>query len=82
MKMCYFMSVDGESGSVLPVTVAADELPEKLSREWWAEFMSAEDQYKVEHSGKLVVVAEILRQCEEIGDKVLVVLFSCFFSGH
>ncbi|XP_041358763.1 transcriptional regulator ATRX-like [Gigantopelta aegis] len=43
-----------------------------VSSEWWAEFVKLEDAHKVELSGKLTLLFEILRLSEEIGDKVLV----------
>ena len=42
----------------------------ELTSEWWAEFVKEEDQYKVELSGKLTLLFEILKMCEDIGDKV------------
>lgn len=43
-----------------------------MSGSWWSQFVTDEDFIKVEHSGKLVLLMDILRQCELIGDKVLV----------
>ena len=42
----------------------------KVSKEWWAEFLKTEDQYNLEMSGKLLILSEILRMAETIGDKV------------
>ena len=42
------------------------------SGSWWSEFVTEEDYAKMDHSGKLVLLMDILRQCELIGDKVLV----------
>lgn len=39
---------------------------------WWSQFVSDDDMAKMEHGGKLVLLMDILRQCELIGDKVLV----------
>lgn len=39
---------------------------------WWSQFVTEEDFIKIEHSGKLILLMDILRQCELIGDKVLV----------
>lgn len=39
---------------------------------WWSQFVTDEDMVKIEHSGKLILLMDILRQCELIGDKVLV----------
>ena len=41
-----------------------------VSSEWWAEYMKEEDKNKMELGGKLVLLFDILRMCEEIGDKV------------
>lgn len=46
--------------------------PQPVSSEWWAEYVKPEDEEKIELSGKLVLLFEILRMSEEIGDKVLV----------
>lgn len=43
-----------------------------MTGSWWSQFVSDEDMVKIEHSGKLVLLMDILRQCELIGDKVLV----------
>jgi len=51
--------------------VVSDE-PEKVSAEWWAEYVKAEDQFNTELSGKLLILADILKMCESIGDKVWV----------
>lgn len=52
----------------------AEEVNTKLSSEWWADYFGEEDQYKLELSGKLMVLAELLKMCEAIGDKVYVCL--------
>ncbi|WAQ98083.1 ATRX-like protein [Mya arenaria] len=46
--------------------------PKELTTEWWAEFVKEEDEHKLELSGKLMLLFEILKLCEDIGDKVLV----------
>lgn len=48
------------------------------SGSWWSQFVKDEDMVKIEHSGKLVLLMDILRQCELIGDKVLVFSQSLF----
>ena len=47
-----------------------DSGPQAVSNEWWAEYVKEEDQNKMELGGKLVLLFDILRMCEEIGDKV------------
>ena len=42
----------------------------KISEQWWANYVSEEDQYKVELGGKILLLSEILKMCESIGDKV------------
>ncbi|GAB6019496.1 hypothetical protein CHUAL_001073 [Chamberlinius hualienensis] len=39
---------------------------------WWTPFVSEEDAKKVELSGKMMVLFDILKQSEDIGDKVLI----------
>lgn len=41
-----------------------------VTSEWWAEYVKEEDESKLELSGKLVLLFEILKMCEDIGDKV------------
>jgi len=50
-------------------TVEPDE-PEKVSAQWWAEYVTSDDQFKTELSGKLLMLADILNMSESIGDKV------------
>lgn len=38
--------------------------------EWWVEYVKLEDEEKIEFGGKLVLLFEIFRMSEEIGDKV------------
>ncbi|XP_053697900.1 transcriptional regulator ATRX homolog [Sabethes cyaneus] len=40
--------------------------------EWWMSMCPEEELDNLEHSGKLQVLFEILRECENIGDKLLV----------
>lgn len=44
--------------------------PKEVTSEWWAEFVKEEDEFKLELGGKLVLMFEILKMCEDIGDKV------------
>ena len=63
-----FLPPDEES--IPEVSEVPQENTTKLSSEWWSEFMSEEDHFRLELSGKLVLLAEILRMSEAIGDKV------------
>ena len=47
-----------------------EEPDSKISDQWWARYVSEEDQYKVELGGKIMLLSEILKMCESIGDKV------------
>ncbi|XP_053668559.1 transcriptional regulator ATRX homolog [Anopheles marshallii] len=47
------------------------EKPENPT-EWWMQMCPETELDKLEHSGKLVVLMEILKECEAIGDKLLV----------
>ncbi|XP_067126216.1 transcriptional regulator ATRX homolog [Centruroides vittatus] len=49
-----------------------DEKKEK--REWWSNYIKEEDGTRIDLSGKMVLVFDLLKECELIGDKVL--LFS------
>ena len=46
------------------------EEPTVISTEWWAEYLKPDDEYNLEISGKLLLLAEILKMSESIGDKV------------
>ena len=59
-----------ESDAVAESNVVSDE-PE-VSDEWWAEYVKPEDQFNIELSGKLLILAHILQMSESIGDKVSV----------
>lgn len=53
-----------------------DETDKSVTKEWWAAYVTEDDKLKLELSNKLHLLFEILRMCEEIGDKVYVyVLF-------
>ena len=58
-----------DEGRLQPENV---ETPESSPGKWWSQFVTDDDMTRMEHSGKLVLVMHILRQCELIGDKVLV----------
>uniref|UniRef100_A0A673C5N5 DNA helicase n=1 Tax=Sphaeramia orbicularis TaxID=375764 RepID=A0A673C5N5_9TELE len=46
--------------------------PGSPSADWHKEFVTEADAEVIEHSGKIVLLFEILRMAEEVGDKVLV----------
>ena len=48
----------------------APEGPKEVTSEWWAEYVKEEDEAKLELSGKLMLLFQILKMCEDIGDKV------------
>ena len=74
LDLCRFVLYSTEEGagaSWMDIGVPDNENNKKeLTSEWWAEFVKEEDQYKVELSGKLTLLFEILKMCEDIGDKV------------
>lgn len=47
---------------------------QSLDEVWFKNLLSEEDAKIMEHSGKMVLLFEILRQAEEVGDKVYVAL--------
>ena len=49
---------------------AKEENATSVNGEWWSTMLSADDKLKYELSGKLVLLAEALRMCHEIGDKM------------
>ena len=59
--LCLSISAAGEE---------SEKEEEALTSEWWGDYVSDKDKYNHELSGKLVLLAEILRMCENIGDKV------------
>ncbi|XP_062560200.1 transcriptional regulator ATRX homolog isoform X2 [Armigeres subalbatus] len=58
--------------------VEEEDLPEVQEQknenptEWWMSMVPEEELDNLEHSGKLQVLFEILKECEAIGDKLLV----------
>ncbi|XP_044263251.1 transcriptional regulator ATRX homolog isoform X2 [Tribolium madens] len=53
-----------------PEEVVALEDPVK--KEWWQEYCDGDELNNIAHSSKLFLLFEILKECEQIGDKVLV----------
>ncbi|KAM8753314.1 transcriptional regulator ATRX isoform 1-T1 [Rhynchonycteris naso] len=71
-------SVD-ETGNNPSVSLKAEESkaasssnPSSPAPDWYKDFVTDADAEILEHSGKMVLLFEILRMAEEIGDKVLV----------
>ncbi|OWF43774.1 Transcriptional regulator ATRX [Mizuhopecten yessoensis] len=65
----------GEGTEWEGIIKAAEEEQEEerpLTTDWWADYVTEEDATRIELSGKLSLLFEILRMSEEIGDKVLV----------
>ncbi|XP_054754849.2 transcriptional regulator ATRX-like isoform X1 [Lytechinus pictus] len=60
---------EGASTSAAEVYIPPE--PEKVTK-WYSEFFSEDDAFKVEFSGKLVLLFEILKMAESVGEKVLV----------
>ncbi|GFR28480.1 transcriptional regulator ATRX [Trichonephila clavata] len=44
----------------------------KEEKHWYDDFISEEDNHNIEISGKIILLADILKECEAIGDKVIV----------
>ncbi|XP_054975789.1 transcriptional regulator ATRX isoform X2 [Sorex araneus] len=68
-----------ESGNNPSVSVKLEESkatsssnPSSPAPDWYKDFVTDSDAEVLEHSGKMVLLFEILRMAEEIGDKVLV----------
>ena len=57
---------------------AIDEEPEKKEEEWWSQFVKPEHFEDMRISSKLILLFGILKECEQIGDKVYVVFSSCY----
>ena len=53
---------------------AIDEEPEKKEEEWWLQFVKPEYFEDMRISSKLILLFGILKECEQIGDKVYVFL--------
>uniref|UniRef100_A0A8D1GHP8 Transcriptional regulator ATRX n=1 Tax=Sus scrofa TaxID=9823 RepID=A0A8D1GHP8_PIG len=51
---------------------ASSSNPSSPAPDWYKDFVTDADAEVLEHSGKMVLLFEILRMAEEIGDKVLV----------
>lgn len=49
-----------------------DQALTSSSSPWWSDLISENEINNIEHSGKFVLLMDILRECELIGDKLLV----------
>ncbi|KAK0085266.1 hypothetical protein PV325_005517 [Microctonus aethiopoides] len=54
-----------------PLAETIDE-PEVENKEWWSEFVKPEDLDDLRVSAKLLILFDIIKECEAMGDKVLV----------
>ncbi|XP_013009137.1 transcriptional regulator ATRX isoform X2 [Cavia porcellus] len=68
-----------ETGNIPSVSIKLEESkaisssnPSSPAPDWYKDFVTDADAEVLEHSGKMVLLFEILRMAEEIGDKVLV----------
>lgn len=50
--------------------IGEDVMMRKPPEPWWAKLVEETDEKKVELSGKLILLFEILRMAEQLGDKV------------
>ncbi|KAK0163108.1 hypothetical protein PV327_006816 [Microctonus hyperodae] len=55
-----------------PVDETIDEPEVENKDEWWTEFVNPEDIYDIRVSAKLLILFDIIKECEAMGDKVLV----------
>jgi transcriptional regulator ATRX len=46
------------------------ELEDSVKKEWWQEYCDGDELNNIAHSSKLFLLFEILKECEQIGDKV------------
>ena len=60
----------GRTGKSREATPEVNPEDERLSSEWWAPYVNKDMQFNMHFSGKLVLLAHILKMSESIGDKV------------
>ncbi|KOX81255.1 Transcriptional regulator ATRX like protein [Melipona quadrifasciata] len=68
-------TIDSSTSSVIEDhddAQSVDEEPEKKEEEWWLQFVKPEYFEDMRISSKLILLFGILKECEQIGDKVLV----------
>ncbi|KAM3601237.1 uncharacterized protein V6R79_009568 [Siganus canaliculatus] len=64
-------AVPALASGVDPV-MGGTSMPQSLEKDWFKKLLSEEDAQVLEHSGKMVLLFEILRMADNLGDKVLV----------
>lgn len=48
------------------------EIIEVQQKEWWQDFCDGDELDNINNSGKLSLLFHVLKECEEIGDKILI----------
>lgn len=46
------------------------DVEETKPKEWWQQYCDGPELEKIENSGKMLLLFELLKECEQIGDKV------------
>ncbi|CAH1126465.1 unnamed protein product [Ceutorhynchus assimilis] len=56
------------------VSISDTELDDRIFRrkEWWEEYIPIDELDNINHSSKMFLLFQLLKECEEIGDKILV----------
>lgn len=62
----FFVAEKDNSGESDP------EIIEVEQKEWWQDFCDGEELDNIQNSGKLSLLFHLLKECEEIGDKILI----------
>jgi hypothetical protein len=76
---CYLLSFFRLSGGSPNAEIERSSQGEEKDQ-WWFKMIKDDDQFSIEHSGKLILLFEILAMAEQIGDKVYVlcIWFFCW----
>lgn len=64
--------IDAESCYTYGLLDPSTALSSNSNSFWWSHLVPSDTIDRIEHSGKLVLLLDILRQCQLIGDKLLV----------